>query len=524
MGIFNKVKEFSGQIAVYGLGDALYKVISFVLLPLYLKHLNPAQYGTLETLNVTQGIALTFIAMGLPNAVFRFYYRVKDKAERKAIVSTIFFLSLIAQIFLSLLFFINNEILSKLIFNSPEFAFLFAILSVNIFLASFRRIPMAIYRAQKRAWMHVTINLTVALVTLLANIYFVALLNKGILGVILGNLCGALVGVALVFPAMIREVGIIFGPSIVKKILVFSVPLGLAQLPFSIILMADRFFLVKFTSLRDLGIYALAYKFGLLIKEFLSLPVGLAWAPFLFSNEQQENAREIYSKIAIYFVIIGTAIVVLISVFSIDVIKLLTNRSEYNEASNLVPVLCYAFFLFGLSHIVWSGIHISGKTYYSTIIMTICLCFNLLSNYVLIRAYGYKGAAYALLFTFILINILSYIVSSRLYYINYKIGKILHIVFISVVAIVLSQLSIPNYILDNIYNIFAQRSAFNGMENFILWLSDQSAFFHKENHGLMFRIIIVMLFFAYQWYILFSKWERQKVLNFIVTKVVSRAA
>ena len=399
--ILSKIKELGSQTIIYGLGDSLYKLISFILLPLYLKYLSPAQYGTVETLIVTSGLVVSFIALGLPNAVFRFYFRAESVGARKKIVSTIFFLSLSVQFVVPFLFFLNSDLISKLILKSPEFAFLFSIISANIFLTSFRYIPLYIFRAQKRPWMYTSVNFTVALVTLLMNICFVSYLKKGVLGVILGNLCGGGVGLAMVLPALFREIGWTFEIRLVKDILIYGVPLGLAQIPTTFMFMADRYFLARLTSLSDLGIYALAYKLGNVINVFLVMPFALAWAPFVFAHEQEKDAKILYARMTNYLVIIGLALVVIISTLSLDVIKLLTHRSEFQTAYKIVPFLSYAFFFYGLGYVFRTGILLSAKTYFTTIIMIISLCFNLISNYVLIKVFGYAGAAYSFLLTFL---------------------------------------------------------------------------------------------------------------------------
>ena len=124
-----EILSLGKQTIIYGLGDALYKAVAFFLLPVYLKYLSPAQYGTVESLMVTRELVVTLIAMGLPNAVFRFYYRAEDENERKQVVSTIFFLSFIFQISAPLLFWWKNEFISNLILKQPEFGFLISILA-----------------------------------------------------------------------------------------------------------------------------------------------------------------------------------------------------------------------------------------------------------------------------------------------------------------------------------------------------------------------------------------------------------
>jgi len=414
------------QTIIYGLGDALYKAVAFFLLPVYLKYLSPAEYGTLESLMVTRGLVITLVAMGLPAAVFRFYYRARDEDDRKTIVSTIFFISLFAQIIAPLLFLWKNEFISTLILKSPEYGFFVAILAVNIFLSSFRGIPLALFRAKERALAYTSFNFTISIVTLLMNIFFVAYMGKGVLGVLLGNLCGGAAGLIIILPTIFREIKFKIDKHLLSSILAFSVPLALAILPRTIIFMSDRYFIVRLGSLHDLGIYALAYKFGSIMMVFVIMPFMLAWGPFVFSKEREDNAKYIYSMATKYFVMISLAFVVIISIIQADIIKVLTKNTTYYGAIEIVPILCYAFFFFGFSNVIRGvGVRISGKTYYTTAIMVIGLCINIIMNFILIRQFGISGAAYSLLITFIVIFILSYIFSMKLYPVDHEIGKII---------------------------------------------------------------------------------------------------
>lgn len=433
------LKDLAKQSLIYGLGDTLYRAVAFFLLPLYLKHLSPGEYGTVESLLVTRGLVVTLIAMGFPNAIFRFYYRTKDEGARKSIVSTIFFISIFFQIGGALLLLWRNEFISSLIFKSPDFAFLISILSVNIFLTTFRQIPLFLYRAQNRALAYSAVTFTVAIVTLLTNVWFVAYQGKGVLGVILGNLCGGATGLIMVLPTLLREIDLSFDTSGIKDILSYAVPLGLALLPLNIIFIADRYFIVRLASLHELGIYALASKFATILNVFLFMPFTLAWGPFVFSNEREENAEAIYSTATNYFVRVSLWVLVLISVIHVDVIKLLTKNIEFYAATKVVPILCYANFFYGLSFVLTVGIKLTGKTYYTTGIMTLGMCMNLTMNLLLIPLFGVIGAACSLLATFLVVCALSYRYSIKLYWVDYELGKIATFLVASIAVVILSQ-------------------------------------------------------------------------------------
>jgi O-antigen/teichoic acid export membrane protein len=443
------------ETLVYGFGDVAYRAISFFLLPVYLRHLTPSDYGTVEALTVTRALAITLINMGMPMAVFRYYHQSQDPEERRQTISTIFFLALACQLCFSGLFYFKSDSIALLVTKHPGPAMLFGILSMNIFFLSFKEIPLAFYRSRRMPWSFAGINFSVALVALVMNIYLVAYRQMGVLGVILGNLSGALLGTALVLPAVIHDVRINFSPRALKGILGFSLPLALSQLPIAVLFMADRYFILRFSTMHGLGIYALAYKFGSLVRMFVVKPVTLAYGPFIFSTHSDPAPRRTYSKAATYYAMFAAALVVCLSVFSVDAIRLMTTNPDYQEAFWLVPPIAYAFLLYGFGPFLRTGILLQGKTYLTTLACSISLGFNLLLNYVCVAKLGYQGAALALLLTLVTYVIVLYRFSERTLSIPFEGILIAKVLIASALTIALCFLGVYTSMADTLpYRLF----------------------------------------------------------------------
>ena len=48
--MFQKLRELSKNLAIYGIGDVAVQIVSFLLVPLYVRYLTPADYGVLGLL------------------------------------------------------------------------------------------------------------------------------------------------------------------------------------------------------------------------------------------------------------------------------------------------------------------------------------------------------------------------------------------------------------------------------------------------------------------------------------------
>src|SRR5262245_64728944 len=82
-------RSFLKHAATYGLATLLTQAGGFVLLPLYLRCLGPADYGVLE---VVGRLAETFAALllfgGLRQALMTFYQQAPDEPARRRVVGT----------------------------------------------------------------------------------------------------------------------------------------------------------------------------------------------------------------------------------------------------------------------------------------------------------------------------------------------------------------------------------------------------------------------------------------------------
>src|ERR1700678_3471889 len=75
---------------IYGLGNVATKAVGFLMVPFYTHYLAPADYGTLEILDLSMSLFGMFLAMGMVSALLRCYAGAKTDEERRKTVSTAF--------------------------------------------------------------------------------------------------------------------------------------------------------------------------------------------------------------------------------------------------------------------------------------------------------------------------------------------------------------------------------------------------------------------------------------------------
>ena len=98
----NSVKTSFRDSIVYGLGNIAVKVVGFLLIPLSTnpRYFSVADFGIIAVLDISGLILISLMASGLPQSMMRWYWDKDYSGNRKGI----FFMSLLFQIFISILF------------------------------------------------------------------------------------------------------------------------------------------------------------------------------------------------------------------------------------------------------------------------------------------------------------------------------------------------------------------------------------------------------------------------------------
>src|SRR4030042_1837090 len=72
--------------AIYVSGQALSRLVGFIMIPVYTRFITPGDYGTLELVYVVSGVLAMLISMGVSDSMSRFYYAEKEQRRRDLVV------------------------------------------------------------------------------------------------------------------------------------------------------------------------------------------------------------------------------------------------------------------------------------------------------------------------------------------------------------------------------------------------------------------------------------------------------
>lgn len=425
-----EILSLFSQSIIYSLGNVATIAAGFLLLPLYTRYLLPHEYGVVEMLNIFLQIAGIILALGMGSAIFKcYYFDCKEEEERKELLGTAFiFLLLFCALSSSILLFFSSS-LSRLLIGKEGYKECFSLTVWTNFFRTLLLLPLALYRAQEKARNYVACILFQLFLNIALNAFFLIHLRWGIHGIWRGNMLSSCITTFFCIGAIKRYIKFKLRKSFLIQLLSFGIPIMPTSIFGWIMTVADRYFLQHFCTLHEVGLYAVGYKIGMLTQILFVFPFSLAWPPFIMKvvkEHKEEDAKHIFSKVFFYFTIFLLSTTFLLSIYSHEAISFIATPI-YIEAATIVPIvlLCYLLNAWYLCFCV--GMNVRAKVKYFLMLSLVGALSNLFFNWWLIPLYGMEGAAFATLLSYILMAILSYVLSQRLYRITYPFLKVFFI-------------------------------------------------------------------------------------------------
>ena len=426
--MLTRLKQLSKQTLIYGLGDAVTRLVGLILLPIYTRFLTPTDYGKLAIATLIPTVMSLILEAGMRSAFFRFYLK-DDKGDRGKLTGTvlIFLLASAAIILTPIILFFNTIALP--VFNDASLLPLVQIALIGTFFELGSVVPFAIFRAEQRAAQYAGLAFARFLINASLGITALVVLRWGVPGVIYANLLTSALFFLVCLLMTIRSVEWTVDLKLLKRVLVFGLPLVPANLAGWGLTFSDRFFLERYTDLSQVGVYAIGYS----IAGVLNMMMGwfnTAWLPYGYSVAEQPDAKTFYARILTYALALFTLIGLGLSLFAGEALYVLTTPGFYG-AARIVPFIVVAYLFFEMNYLISLGLDLTGKTNYYVLIVGAAALVNLILNFLLIPHFGIMGAAIATGLSYMFIAILTYLIVRRLYPVSYERRRLLKLAGIS---------------------------------------------------------------------------------------------
>ena len=414
----SELRKTYRHATIYGLGVLASRMVSFIMLPIYTRHLTPADYGVLELLVMTVDIVALVVGVGISNGLFKFYYEKDSQQEKRQLVSTAFQMVLAAYTLATLICILNANFFSGLFFDGKyrlavQLAFWTMLFQVCI------TIPLAYLRALQKPITFVAVSLARLVLSLSLNIYFIVIQDKGVMGAVYADfIVTGVIGLSLAVFTFLK-VGFSINYSDVKKLYKFGVPFILTNIGAFILTFSDRYFLRSFGDLKEVGIYALGYKLGFLLSFFVSRSFNNVWEAQRFELVKLDNFEEKFNIVFKNYTFFLLAAFMGFSLFSRDFFRIMS-APGFISAYQVVPIVTMAYVVQALTTFFNFGIFYSGKSMLLTKATFYAVIAILALSFMLIPILGGVGAAISTLGAFVVRFVFVYRSSQKSFRISYN--------------------------------------------------------------------------------------------------------
>jgi O-antigen/teichoic acid export membrane protein len=198
---------------------------------------------------------------------------------------------------------------------------------------------------------------------------------------------------------------------------------------------SDRYFLLHYQNLQEIGYYSIGQTFSQPI-GLINMAVQMSFAILFYAeyNKETNPAKEISKKLLkdvfSLFLFATVTLASFLSIFGIELINIITTP-DYVLGALAIPLLTFSAIFEQAFQITALGITLKEKTWYFTLIIIITAVFNVGANFYLIPKYSFVGAGIATLLSYILYWGLAFNLSQKFFRVNHNLLKLLFFMVIA---------------------------------------------------------------------------------------------
>lgn len=392
------IKALGKQSLIYGIGTILTRLVTFLLLPIYTNVFAPEQYGVVSLAYAFTGFVIVFYRYGMDTALLNFYI-VAEGDNKKKYFTTIFSTQTVTSIIFSLVLFALAKILAP-VFLGSQSEQLMRFVAIILLLDALRELPLLVLRANEKPKQYILLSLLNVLLLMGLNIYLVVVLKMGIEGVLIGNIIASAIVFIATTPIILRNFSIkALNINALKEVIKFGLPFIPAALFSMVMELSDRYLLEWLADTKAVGIYSAGNNFG---KFGLLLVMGfnMGWTPYFLKLKKNTNAKELFARIAKYFLGLTGFFLIIVTVWIDSIVRLNIGGvyffgQEYWSSTQVVPIILLGYYFFGFYVLQLPGVFFTERTKFVPVFRIVGASLIIIFSILFIPKFGIMGAAYS---------------------------------------------------------------------------------------------------------------------------------
>lgn len=408
---------------IYGIGGMLQRFMSLLLLPFYTRVLTPEDYGVVALISLV-GVAMNgLLSLGTGNSMGLLYYREDNLSKRPSIIWTTVLMIAVNCSFWYIVFLLSAPSLSWLMFQNDRYADLIRLAFLGTVLSNIADPWLAYLRMEENEKQYIAIAMSSSLLSIIISVWLVLCLHMGIFGLIFANTVAQSVMLGVIWCVVGRTLPFGLNCRLFIPLVRIGLPSIFGLFAFLLIDYADRQMIERMLGLSDLGVYSVAYSFGMV----MTIAVGsfaTAWPPFFMSYiNKHEDACHVFGRVLTYYVI-GFGSLIVVFFFVAKPAVLLLTAPAFHEAWCVVGLIAGSYALKGVYLIFLPGIYFANKLHCQSVIEWIAALTNIGLNLWLIPIYGIVGAAMATFVSYLSLPAMAWYMARRYLAVEYQWGRL----------------------------------------------------------------------------------------------------
>lgn len=429
---------------LYTAGNLAPKLGAFLLLPIYVRFLSQADYGSLALITSLAGILAIVYHLGVDSSLMRLHFD-RSGRDRARLYSTLTVFTLGLGALLTVVMALVLGPFFETLFAGTPFLPLGALGLLVAFVGSLGYVPSAFLRATGQASRFLALNLGAFVLSSVIAVTLVTAFGFGAAGVLTAQLISGFVVLVTAIALVSRLGAWTFDRAALLEALRFGLPLLPHSLSAWALRLADRWLIALLIGLpalearSQIGIYAVGYQLGFVVSLVLT-SFNSAWSPYFFRVGQRRDGPRFHTEMTTLVMGGLLLLAVTVSVLAPEMVAVIA-RPGYEPAADVIPVIAFGSVLQGLYVMFVTVVFLTKRTGRLAAITFSSAALNVTLNVVLIPQLGIMGAAWSTLASYGFFAAATFFFAQSIYPMRIDWPRVAAVGALGVGAVLLARLS-----------------------------------------------------------------------------------
>ena len=424
--MINKEKQIKNTL-IYILPNLIGIFLPIVTLPIFTRVLTVDDYGVYALASIYAILLSGIVNFGLTVSYERNFFQYTDKKKSaKLLYSTLAFV-LTGFLAATLFTYIFRKPIARVFIGSVKYDVLLFWVFLSTVIMSFKQYFLIYFKNIEAAKDSVIYTIDETFIGVVLSLFFVVYLKSGIIGLAWGQGLASIVILSFLIKRFLKNMPFCFSWKVLQDSLKISLPLTPRIFMGVVSTQLNKCILNLLNTAGGVGLFSIAQRIANGTFIFMTA-IQNVFNPQVYKKmfSSELSAGKEIGKYLTPFVYFSIFVCLLVSLFSEEVVRLLTGPS-FHSAAPLISILSmyYGFLFFG--KITGMQLIYKKKTYITSILTIMDIGVGVAISILFIRKFGVIGAAWATFLGSIVTGSVAFIISQHYFHIYWEVKKIIAI-------------------------------------------------------------------------------------------------